>query len=147
MHVDEPPFSNFAIDLRVSGLMSKDLVWSRYRHRLGMFIASVMWLPRTQQLLTMHSQRATCQWNCRAASAYNLQPRNISQSQSEFPSALETQLLDVALLTAIIGDLSNIRLLCSQTDGASRGPQAAGCSDSLPMDLDPLLHRLHGCGT
>jgi hypothetical protein len=71
MHVDELSFSNFAMDLRVPGDMSKDLVWSTYRHRPGMCTASVMWLPRTQHPLTMHNQRATSQWKCRAAPAYN----------------------------------------------------------------------------
>lgn len=50
----------------------EDLVWSRYRHRVGMRAAGVMWLPRTHPS-TMHSERLMNQLDCCATSAYNLQ--------------------------------------------------------------------------
>jgi sulfite reductase alpha subunit-like flavoprotein len=28
-----------------------------------------------------------------------------------------------------------------------QGPPVTGCSDRIPINLGPLLHRLHGCGT
>lgn len=80
----------------------KDLVWSRYRHRIGMCAAGVMWLPRTQPPPTMHSACPTSQSNYHAVSLDNLPMRNISQDHSELHSAFETQTQGVALLTAMI---------------------------------------------
>jgi hypothetical protein len=96
-----------------------------------------------------HHAKPTCNKSMEMSccTGLQLQPRNISQSHSEVPSALKTQMSRRSTVDCYNWRPVKHMIASLSEDGVSRGPQAGGCSDSLSMDLDPLLHRLHGRGT
>lgn len=106
----------------------EDLVWSRYRHRIGMRAAGVMWLPRTHPF-SVHYAQQTSDEPIGLLCYIGLQPSNGSHVARPLRTPLGISNSNAGHCTVDGHDRQAVRYTLRR----KQGPPANGCSDRFSM--------------